>query len=285
MPEITPIDVWGGTRNNWTSMTLPAERIWVHHSVTTPSGNAFADFQTLNRIGQTNGHGGISYSFAIHPDGTIAEGQNTRRGAHTGGQGGCNGSPWGWNPCSFGICFVGNYMNDELTPAAIESFKWLRDDLVARDLLVVEPPIDGHRHAPGNSTACPGDNIINSLDALRAASSSAQIHKLENDMVIAWGQTVFGVAISFLVSGGRVLQVFDGPVGAYGIPQKALDWKSGPGREAVALVLCDPDTIGKLASPWPTVSGGQAPAVGLTDADKDDIARRVADIIASRMKA
>jgi hypothetical protein len=173
MPELLTLSEWGGTPNGWPQMQLPAVQLWVHHSVTNEtvgvpgSADAIADFRTLDTIGRSNGHGGISYSYAIHPDGIIGEGQGTRRGAHTAGNG-CNGSPWGHNPCSFGVCFIGNYMEDSLTAEAVEAFHWLRDKLVADGLLVPGTyPTGGHRDAPGNFTACPGDNIESMLDVLR----------------------------------------------------------------------------------------------------------------------
>lgn len=165
MPDIVPIDVWGGTRNGWPQMTLPADGIWVHHSVTMASPYPFDDFQAIDRIGLSQGHDGISYSFVIHPDGTIGEGQGTARGAHTGGNG-CGGSGYGWNPCTFGVCFVGNYMDDIPTDAAIRSFQWLHQHLLNLGLLK-QSAIGGHRDAPGNSTACPGNHLEDILPQLR----------------------------------------------------------------------------------------------------------------------
>jgi len=282
MAEITPIDLWGGTRNGWNEMDLPASCVWVHHSVTTASDNADADFQILDDIGLSQGHGGISYSYVIHPNGTIGEGQATARGAHTGGQGGCGGSPWGWNICSFGICLVGNYQKETPTRAAIDAFRWLYADLVARQVLVADAPIGGHRDAPGNSTACPGNNIEAILNEFRAPIRN--VSPTEVDMVIAWGRTVFGVPIAFLLAGGRVLKTFDGPPGAYGITQSALDWKNATGRDAVPLILVDPDQIGQLAAPWPTGSTkpGTVPAA-LSDPDIDRIAKKVADTLSGRL--
>lgn len=165
VPEIVPIEAWGGTRSGAPQMTLPAQGIWVHHSVTWPTDSPLADFRTLDRIGQNQGHGGISYSFVIHPDGTIGEGQGTTRGAHTGGDG-CGGSPWGWNPCTFGVCFVGNYNEMDPTPESIRSFQWLHDHLLGLGWLA-QSAIGGHRDAPGNSTACPGNTLEAALPALR----------------------------------------------------------------------------------------------------------------------
>ena len=77
------------------------------------------------------------------------------------------------------------------------------------------------------------------------------------DMVICVGRTVYGAAIAFLVSGGRVLRTFTGPEGAYGIPTDALDWKAQPGRDAVPYVYVDTETVGVLAAPWPDCGGGE----------------------------
>jgi len=166
VPEIVWIGEWGGTQNGWPEMTLPAGQVWVHHTVTNPTGDAYADFRTVNAIGAGQGHGGISYSFIIHPDGTIGEGQGLARGAHTGGNG-CGGSPRGWNPCSFGVAFVGNYNDLEPTAESIVSFRFLVQHLTDVGVLVPGASIGGHRDAPGNATACPGNNLEAALPALR----------------------------------------------------------------------------------------------------------------------
>lgn len=225
-------------------MRLPVSVLWAHHSVTIPTDDAFADFRVVDRIHQQQ-LGGVAYSYLIHPNGTIGEGQGTNIGAHT----------LDWNDRSFGVCFIGNYMIAEPSTEAIGAFRWLRDDMVATGLLVPGIyPTGGHRDAPGNSTACPGDLLELALPALREPYSPAP--KLtETEMIIAIGRTVFGVAIAFLVSGGRVLRTFNGPEGAYGIPQDALDWKAQPGRDAVAYVYVDGDLVNTLMAPWPTAPG------------------------------
>jgi hypothetical protein len=86
----------------------------------------------------------------------------------------------------------------------------------------------------------------------------------EHDMVIAVGKTVYGVAIAFLLSGGRVLRTFNGPEGAYGIPTDALDWKAQSGRDAVPYVYVDTETVNVLLAPWPAISGGGSIDGGLT---------------------
>lgn len=82
-------------------------------------------------------------------------------------------------------------------------------------------------------------------------------------MNVVVGRTVFGVAIAFLLSGGRVLRTFQGPEGAYGIPQDALDWKAQPGREAVKYVYVDTELVNVLLQPWPGTAPSPEPG-GLT---------------------
>ena len=160
MPEFLSLGEWGGTSAGRPFVAQPVPRLWVHHSVTNRTGNPAADFRAVNQIGLSNGHGGISYSYVIEGD-TIGEGQGLRIGAHTAVPGHDE------NPYSFGVCFIGNFNNDTLTDADVNSFRWLRDVHLA-GVLVADPPTDGHRNAPGQSTACPGNDTMLRLDDLRA---------------------------------------------------------------------------------------------------------------------
>lgn len=250
VPDIVPIGVWGGTPAGRPIMRLPAVALWVHHSVTIPTADAFADFRTVDRIHQQN-LGGVAYSYLIHPNGMIGEGQGTNIGAHT----------LNWNDRSFGVCFIGNFMDVDPSPESISSFRWLRDDLASCGLLEAGIyPTGGHRDAPGNSTACPGNLLEAALPELRKPHQP-QPSPTEDIMFIAVGRTVFGVSIAFLASGGRVLRTFNGPEGAYAIPQDALDWKAQPGRDAVPFIYVDPELVTVFLAPWPT-SPGPAPEPG-----------------------
>jgi hypothetical protein len=106
----------------------------------------------------------------------------------------------------------------------------------------------------------------------------------ESDMVMVVGKTQFGVAIAFLVSGGRVLRTFTAAEGAYGIPQDALDWKAQSGRDAVQYVFVDQTEVNALIDPWPVVAGGASGLAVITDADVAKIAARVADVFNERLK-
>ena len=119
MPEFLTRDEWGGHSSPRPMMRLPVAELWVHHSVTNETlgvpgtDDAVADFQTLDRIGLSRGHGGISYSYAIHPDGVVGEGQGLLVGAHTAAGPGALDR----NPVSFGVCFIGNFNDDMPTGA------------------------------------------------------------------------------------------------------------------------------------------------------------------------
>lgn len=276
-PRIVPIDEWGGTRNGWPGMDLPAVGIWVHHSVTTATDDAYADFRALDSIGISHGHNGVSYSFVVHPNGTIGEGQGGARGAHTGGNG-CNGSGYGWNPCSFGVCFVGNYMDDVPTDTAIRSFQWLKDHLAASGWLRSDFTIEGHRNAPGNSTACPGNNLEDIIPRLREPYNPNSNPVEDDDMKafalkkpgeervwLCWGMYKTAIPNMDVLSGLQYLGTC-GPV-ADGVPSfidglVEIPWGIAPGA--------------------PSTPGGP---IALSEADKNDIAVRVANLLSSRLQS
>jgi hypothetical protein len=122
--------------------------LWLHHSVTRATSDPVQDARQIARIGVQR-FGRMSYSFVVHPDGTILEGQNGHVGAHTRGQ----------NSTSQAICCVGNFENDPVTDEMVRSIR----------LLVAQfgPLLGGHRDAPGAATACPGRNLVARLPELR----------------------------------------------------------------------------------------------------------------------
>jgi hypothetical protein len=122
--------------------------LWLHHSVTRATGNPVADARQIANIGIQR-FGRLSYSFIVHPDGTIFEGQNGHVGAHTRGQ----------NSTSQAICCVGNFENDPVTPEMVAAIR-----LLVRDF---GPLLGGHRDAPGAATACPGRNLFGRIPELR----------------------------------------------------------------------------------------------------------------------
>ena len=140
--------------------TLDMSRVrgmWLHHSVTRPGPSAYEDAKTIARIGVSR-FGRASYSYVIHPDGTILEMQAGRVGAHTRGH----------NSTTEAVCFVGNFENDQPTSDAVGSLVWLLDNHRHR---WPEGLIGGHRDASGAATACPGRNLYRVIPDVRAGLS------------------------------------------------------------------------------------------------------------------
>jgi N-acetylmuramoyl-L-alanine amidase len=157
---------WGATAALGPTMRLPAREIWLHHSVTTATGDAAADMRTIERIGVER-FGRLSYSWAVHPNGTVLEGAGTTVGAHTSGR----------NSTGFGIVWIGNYEIHHLTRAQIVATAALIRHLVATGRAVGRPPIGGHRDV--KATACPGRHAYAALPQVRSLVTAPHIPELE----------------------------------------------------------------------------------------------------------
>ena len=126
-------------------MRLPAGALWLHHSVTGVTDDPRRDMRAIQKIGIQR-FGYISYSYAVHPDGTVLEGQGLKVGAHTAGR----------NSTSFGVVLIGDYTHRVVTPAQLNAVRQLIADLIASGALHRGTyPTGGHRDV--SSTACPGD--------------------------------------------------------------------------------------------------------------------------------
>lgn len=137
-------------------MKLPALDVFLHHSVTTVTNFPYKDTKLIENIGIQR-FGQMSYSYLVHPNGTILEGAGTKTGAHTAKR----------NSTSFGLCLIGNYSYTKPTDAQIKSVRWLVYHLkeernILRDSAVLTP------HRSVESTACPGDSAMSVLAQLRA---------------------------------------------------------------------------------------------------------------------
>ena len=145
---------WGATTPLGPPVRTPVSRVFIHHTVTNPTADPARDARTLDAIGRSR-FGIFSYSWVIHPDGTIIEGAGLHRGAHTGG----------YNSSSFGIAFIGNFENTGPTKeamfAAANLIKFLKlGGKVTRNVQILP-------HRSVKSTACPGKNLNNALPLLR----------------------------------------------------------------------------------------------------------------------
>jgi hypothetical protein len=163
--HIVTRDEWGAVATTgMTEARYPMAELWLHHSDTVPTSDPAADMRQLQQIGFSRGFADISYTFGIHPDGSILEGRDLRYvGAHT----------FANNPTSLAFVLIGDYTSTPPTDAQIASARWLRDHLVSAGYLAPGTyPTGGHRDAPQNETACPGDAAQTRLDQFRQASAA-----------------------------------------------------------------------------------------------------------------
>lgn len=146
-------------------MILPATQLILHHSVTTTTALPVSDMKIIERVGLER-FGQISYSFAVHQDGTVLEGCGLRVGAHTAGQ----------NSYTFGVVWIGNYDVLTPTPEQIRATRWLIWYLQGQGHLKLGTfPTGGHKDVKGAATACPGVKAYRVLDELRQPWVEPQI--------------------------------------------------------------------------------------------------------------
>lgn len=140
---------------------LPVATVYVHHSVTVPTADADADMRGIENI-DIGRFGVPSYSWVIHPDGIVLEGMGTHRGAHT-----INNARQSQNDIAFGVCFIGNFDNEQPTDAALRAGRELLGYLDDHSLLAAGWELRGHRDV--YATACPGRNLYPRIQELRDA--------------------------------------------------------------------------------------------------------------------
>lgn len=165
MSRIITRGEWGAAspKNSMVVARYPMSKLWFHHSVTGATGDSHANARQIQQIAFGRGYSDTSYTFLLHPNGDILEGRNLRYvGAHT----------LNHNSSSLAFSFIGNYENDQPTPAQFVSATWLRQELIRTGFLTLGTyPTGGHRDT-GFSTACPGRNIYRQLEEFRRYSGS-----------------------------------------------------------------------------------------------------------------
>ena len=123
------------TRRNRTTLLV------LHHEA--GSGSTAQQIHNYHRY--TNGWAGIAYHYYVRKDGTIYRGRPENM---------IGGHCLGYNSCSIGICFEGNFENETMGQTQINA-GW---ELIA-DILRRYPGITVRRHKDLNQTACPGKNF------------------------------------------------------------------------------------------------------------------------------
>ncbi|XP_075042486.1 peptidoglycan-recognition protein SC2-like [Mixophyes fleayi] len=156
-PNIISKSAWGGRRSTCKPrIKNPVPWVIIHHT-TGPSCNTKAS--CINQVkGIQNHHMNankwcdVGYNFLVGNDGNVYEGVGwTTVGAHARGS----------NSKSIGISFIGNYMNNLPSPAAINAAQRLISCGVSKKMIRADYTLKGHRNV--FNTACPGNALYNNI--------------------------------------------------------------------------------------------------------------------------
>ncbi len=110
----------------------------------------------------------VGYQYYISKDGVVKQARSeTEDGAHTLG---------GWNHKAVGICLMGNFMNEDPTPAQIGALERLIEK-VRLTWSIPKKEVYGHRDLW--STACPGDSLYEWVNEYKNAIDK-DVAKLKN---------------------------------------------------------------------------------------------------------
>lgn len=252
MDIVTPTR-WGSTGPAGpASMTLPSRGVWIHHTVTTPTGDPYADARTIERIG-IDRFGRGSYSWLIHPSGVVMQMQGHRIGAHTGGH----------NSTSHGLAFIGNHDVHRPTAEALAAAGALLRHGHRRGWWRQARPLGGHRDAAGASTACPGRHLYRLVPTLHEEGDMPLTSEEIDRIAVASARAVHNQELFRTgVTIGQALNVTRQTVAAL-VPQIA------------ALASRDPASL--------TDEQVETLAHGLADGLDDRVAARTVELLAERL--
>jgi len=128
-------------------------RVFIHHTVTSATSDPYADMRAVEAIGLAR-FGLHSYSYNVHPSGTVLEGAGDQVGAHTGSA----------NSTSLAVCAIGNYEAHDVTGPLVSGFVacigWLIDTGRATHDAALLP------HSDVYATACPGSHLRSQIPAI-----------------------------------------------------------------------------------------------------------------------
>lgn len=131
----------------------PVVDIFIHHTAGRWTNDPNDDMLAIERYDEWK-FGKPSYDWVIHPSGVILEGMTIHLSPDT----------YGRNRDSLSICFMGNFDNEQPTPAAMLAARWLIANLVHFKLVVPAFRILGHKDT--YPTACPGANLYPRIQEL-----------------------------------------------------------------------------------------------------------------------
>lgn len=166
---VTSRDAWGADPTTCTSTEDDWYRMAIHHTAggQTYGGTVQGAVQALQAYSLGTGeYCDIPYQFLVGYDGSLWEGRPY--GYYSGATGGGN------NDGNIAVCFLGCYDSgacsdpDGVTDAMMVAGQLLVQTLAElHDVATDSDTIRGHRDWPGNSTACPGQELYDRLQELR----------------------------------------------------------------------------------------------------------------------
>lgn len=152
---------WGAQHGRGNATAGAKLHLYVHHSAddrVTEASTTAQEHAVLQAIEHyharllTPSNPRIGYTYLIAPSGRIYEGTGRGRvGAHTAGR----------NSSGYGVCLLMDGRKGPPTPAMLEAFDWLRDDLVRSGDLHRQHDLLGHRDVV--ATECPGDHVYQAI--------------------------------------------------------------------------------------------------------------------------
>lgn len=125
----------------------------------------------------TNGWCDIGYHFVVSQSGKIYQGRSDERrpGAHVGGQ----------NSGNIGVSFIGNYQANQPPQRQLDAGKkildWIR---TTYNIQWDRTHVKGHREWPGQSTSCPGSNLLAKLPDLMDANPGTPVDPPKTELAI-----------------------------------------------------------------------------------------------------
>jgi MYXO-CTERM domain-containing protein len=153
-------------------------RVSVHHTASPADdgGDAAARMRQMQAYHMdSNGWCDIGYHFVVAQSGVIYQGRSDERrpGAHVGNQ----------NAGNIGVSFIGNFSEQEFGEVQMASgarlMRWIKDTY---EIPWDRESVRGHREWPGQSTGCPGDDLLASLDELMGLAEQP----VEADVGFGW---------------------------------------------------------------------------------------------------
>lgn len=156
------------TRNGWGAKPPTSynnkigqvDTVFIHHTVTQHTAYPLFDIRNVQNVAFGRGFSDISYTLLVHPDGSILEGRiydgKPAVGAHT----------KGYNSTSIAVSYIANTENEAVTDTGLQGIIDAIKYAISKGWLVANPKVRPHRDVA--STACPGKNLVNVLDRIRA---------------------------------------------------------------------------------------------------------------------